>query len=260
MITVRKSEERRYVDVKDQKTWMTFDAENKSDPLQKGYGVLKVLNEEILSPGGGFVLQSEKDMVVVTYVHEGVIVYKAPLEEPTSIEAKEFNKVNVTSNTKQYAFNTSPSDDAEVFQCGFALEDCAEECGDGDPKTKGAKKLFTHAERQGVLRLIASSDGREASLPIQQDIQIYSTFMHSGNHIVHELKPSRSAWLHVVKGKISLESLQLQTGDGAGLTEERSVSFTAKKSAEILLFDLCEAKTGKAKESPDKKLELAKIP
>ena len=256
MIIVRKSEERRYVDVKDQKTWMTFDAENKDDPLQKGFGVLKILNEEILSPGGGFVLHTEKEMVVVTYVHEGVIVYKAPLEEPTSIEAKEFNKVNVEGGTKQYAFNTSPSDDAEVFQCGFGLE----EGGDagGDPKPRGVKKLFTHAERQGVLRLIASSDGREASLPIQQDIRIYSTFMHVGNHVVHELKPGRSAWLHLVKGKISLGSLQLQTGDGVGLTGERSVSFTAKKPSEILLFDLCVSADDKIKEPSDHKLEIAK--
>src|ERR1039458_8221904 len=114
MIIIRKSEDRRYVDVGDQKTWMTFDGENQIDPLRNSFGVLKVLNEEILSPGGGFVFHSVKDMVVVTYVHEGVIVYKAPLEEPAKIEAKEFNKVNVEKDTTQYAFNTSPTEDAQV--------------------------------------------------------------------------------------------------------------------------------------------------
>jgi quercetin 2,3-dioxygenase len=256
MITVKKSEDRLYADLKDQKTWKTFDAENETDSLQNSFGVLKILNEEILSPGGGFILKAEKDMVVVTYVREGVIIYKSPLEEPGTIETKEFKRENADKDTKQYAFNTSETEEAHVFQCGFDLNDCENDCDEDVPKQKGVKKLFTHAERAGVLRLIASSDGRESSLAIQEDVQIYSTFMHEGNHIIHELKPGRSAWLHVVKGKISLDDLRLQTGDGVGLTEERAVSFTAKGPAEILLFDLCESKE-EVKESSKSKLHIA---
>jgi redox-sensitive bicupin YhaK (pirin superfamily) len=254
MITVIKSEDRHYVDVKDQKTWQTFDVENKNDPLKNSFGVLKILNEEILSPGGGFVLRTKKDMVIVTYVREGVIIYKAPLEEPTKLEMKEFGRHNAAKDTTQYAFNTSESEDAHVFQCGFDLEECGDSCEDSSPNPKGVKKLFTHAEREGVLRLIASSDGREASLALKQDILIYSTFTRDGNHIIHELKPGRSAWLHVVKGEILHNDLHLQTGDGVGLTEERSISFTANCPTEILIFDLCESKT-EIKESSKVKMQ-----
>src|SRR5665213_2795511 len=99
MITVIKSEDRHFVDVKDQKTWQTFDAENKPGPFQLSFGVLKILNEEILSPGGGFVFRTKKDMVVVTYVREGVIIYKAPSEEPTILEMKEFGRNNAAKDT-----------------------------------------------------------------------------------------------------------------------------------------------------------------
>jgi len=247
-MTIRKSEERLYLDVKDQKTWMTFDPKNTVDPHQNHFGVLKILNEEILLPGGGFVLRAEKDMIVVTYVRDGVIIYKAPLEEPDTIGTKEFQNARVLNNSSQYAFNTSESEEAHVFQCGFELDDCADNCGPETPKPKSAKKIFTHAERQGVLRLIASKDGKNASLALEQDLQIYSTYLHDGNHMIHELNQGRSAWLHVVKGKILLNGIHLQTGDGIGLTEEKAVSFTAKSPAEILLFDLCESK-GQAKDS-----------
>jgi redox-sensitive bicupin YhaK (pirin superfamily) len=100
------------------------------------------------------------------------------------------------------------------------------------------KKLFTLAERKGILKLIASPDGKEASLKIQQDVQMYSTLIHKGNHMIHELKPGRSAWLHVVKGRILMNELYLQAGDGAGFSGERAVSFTAQEPTEILLFDL----------------------
>jgi len=242
MLTVIKSEDRHYFDAEDQLTWKTFDDENEADPLRNSFGVLKVLNEEILSPGGGFILHTKKDMVIVTYVREGVIIYKSYLDEPMTLETKDFGQNNSDQDTNQYAFNTSESEEAHVFQCGFDAEECADSCAEESPKPKAAKKLFTHAERQGTLRLIASSDGREKSLSLKQDVQIYSTFTRDGNHVVHELKPGRSAWLHVVKGKIFHDDLALQTGDGIGVTEEKSVSFTSKGSAEILIFDLCESK------------------
>jgi len=255
MITIRRSEERRQTGNKDQKTWMTFDWENAADPLQNGFGILKILNEEILPPGSGFILHTHEDMVIVTYVREGVIIYKGPLTEPDFMEAKDFHRISVTPNTKQYAFNVSQSEDANIFQCGFALNECEPTSCEATPKSIGMKKLFTHAERQGTLKLIASSDGRETSLPIGQDVQMYSTYIHTGNHIIHELKPGRKAWLQVVKGQILLGQLHLQAGDGAGLSDEIAISFTAEKPTEILLFDLCARVPTGTKDTPEYKLE-----
>jgi quercetin 2,3-dioxygenase len=240
MIIVIKSEDRRYFDAKDQLTWKTFDDENKTDPTRHSFGVLKILNEEIFSPGGGFILHTKKNMVVVTYVREGVIVYKSYKEEPIKLETKEFGRNNSEKDTNQYAFNTSESEEAHIFQCGFNLGECVGAKEDDGPKPKVFKKLFTHAERQGVLRLIASSDGRDESLSIQQNVQIFSTFAGKGNHIIHGIKPGQSAWVHVVKGEVLLHDKTLKTGDGAGFTQESSLSFTAKCPTELLLFDLCE--------------------
>jgi hypothetical protein len=231
MIIVRKSEERLHIEEKNQKTWMTFDWENESDPLHDGFGVLKILNEEILSPGSGFILHTHKDMVVVTYVSEGMIVYKGPLEEMEPLTSQEVHTSLVTPEAKQYAINISPMEETHVFQSGFTP-------GNGISKKGGAKKLFTYAQRNGILKLVASPDGKEDSLSLRQDVQIYSTFIHKGNHMIHELSPGRSAWLHVVKGQIQLEDFNLTTGDGAGLSLEMSVSFTAQEPTEILLFDL----------------------
>jgi redox-sensitive bicupin YhaK (pirin superfamily) len=252
MITIRRSEERRHIENKNQQTWMTFDWENSADPLQNGFGVLKILNEEILSPGSGFIMHTHKDMVVVTYVPEGMIIYKGLLEEPLVMEGHEFQQISVLSGAKLSAVNLLESEDAHIFQSGFA--------SNGDSaKTKGIKKLFTQAERQGILKLVASPDGREASLPIQQDVQIYSTFIHKGNHMIHELKPGRSSWLHVVKGRILLDGLNLQTGDGAGLSAEVAVSFTAQMPTEILLFDLGGEPPEGLKTGPESERIAAKI-
>jgi redox-sensitive bicupin YhaK (pirin superfamily) len=231
MIVIRKSDERRHIEAKNQKTWMTFDWENKSDPLQNGFGALKILNEELLSPGSGFILHTHKDMVVVTYVHEGMIIYKGPSEKMGPLVAKEFHAADAVPEARQYAIDISPTEDAHIFQSGFSPSG-------GSSKSVGAKRLFTYSQRNGILKLVASPNGKEDSLPLRQDVQIYSTFIHKGNHMVHELSPGRSAWLHVVKGRIQLEGLEMVTGDGAGLSLEMSASFTAREPTEILLFDL----------------------
>lgn len=67
---------------------------------------------------------------------------------------------------------------------------------------------------------------------------MYSGLIHEGTHIIHELGPDRKAWLHVVSGKIQINGYPLQTGDGMGFTEEKSVSFTASEPSSIILFDL----------------------
>jgi redox-sensitive bicupin YhaK (pirin superfamily) len=231
MITVKRSEDRRHVTNESQTTWMTFDLENKADPLQSGFGSLKIFNEEVLSPGSVFILHTHEDMVIVTYVNEGVVICNNPVGKNGLMETGDFLQTNSTSGTRQYALNASPSHDAHVFQSGFTPAAGVLEKG-------GRKKLFTLAERKGILRLIASPDGKEASLKIQQDVQMYSTLIHKGNHMIHELKPGRKAWLHVVKGRIVMNELRLRAGDGAGFSDEMAVSFTAQEPTEILLFDL----------------------
>ncbi len=243
MMTIRRSEERRHIQGKDQQTWMTFDWENEKDPLQKGFGVLKILNEALLSPGTGFVLHTHQDMVVVTYVQEGMIVYKGPLEDSETLHGKEFHTFLSTNAEKQFLINTSPLDESRVFQSGFTPQDGVSPKG---PK----KKLFTYAERNGVLKMIASPDGRDSSLSLEQDVQIYSSFIQKGNHMIHELFPGRSAWLHVVKGNILINGTFLHSGDGAGLSDEITVSFTAQDAAEILLFDLGQPISGEKKSIP----------
>jgi hypothetical protein len=232
MITIRRSAERRHIDTENQKTWMTFDHENQADPLQNGFGALKIFNEEILKPGRTFVLQTQKDMVIVTYLHEGVMVFNRPQQGKSGLmRAGDFHLAETQAGVKQFSLNVSPDDEARLFQSGFAP-------GAGVAEPDGENKRFTLADRKGILKLIASPDGKDDSLKIRQDVEMYSTLIHKGNHMVHELKPGRNAWLHVVKGKIDLADLQLLVGDGAGFSVEIAVSFTAQEPTEILLFNL----------------------
>jgi redox-sensitive bicupin YhaK (pirin superfamily) len=236
MLNVRRSAELRHTGKENQTTWMTFDRENKADRLGDGFGSLKMLNEEILPHGRTIMLHTHthKAMVIVTYVEEGVIIYHGPLERSDMLEEGDFHRINVSPEDHEYNFNAILSGYTHVFQSGFTSDFNSMEPG-------GRKKLFTHADRHGILKLIASPDGRAASLPIQQDVFMYSAVIRAGQHLVHKLNPGRNAWLHVVKGGILANGLHLQTGDGAGFSDESSVSIAAQQATEILLFDLAKS-------------------
>jgi redox-sensitive bicupin YhaK (pirin superfamily) len=95
--------------------------------------------------------------------------------------------------------------------------------------------------------VVASIKARRRSLRIHQDTLAYAALLDAGQHVIHELAEGRSAWLHIVQGQANLGDLLLSVGDGAGITAQRAVSFTAGEESEILLVDLGEARANRAR-------------
>jgi len=230
MLTVRKSEQRRHVQSKSQNTWMTFDPENSVDPLRGGFHALESLNEEQASPEMGL-HPNAGDIDLITYVQEGAILHQDEAGIFGRMEAGEFQRRSASSKMRYQALNGSLIFTAHVFQGGLKPEPLA--CG-----AFSEQKRFYSAERTGTLRLVASQGGKQDSLSLAQDVRVYSSIMLQGSHQVHELEGGRTAWLHVVRGRILLQEESLATGDGVALVDEAAASFTAQESSEILLFDL----------------------
>jgi len=210
---------------------MTFDPERPTDSLYMGFRALESLNEEGLAPGTMYVLQPSRDIEVLTYVREGTVTQMDCWGRTQVLEVGECGRSGVRSGRKHRAANKSFTQHAHAFQCIVASER-------GSPKPRSEQRRFPVAERRGILRLMASSDGKDGSLRMDRDIRIYSSVMEIGHHLIHELAPGRGAWLHVVKGRIQLFDHALRSGDGASFVEEPAVSWTAQESSEILLFDL----------------------
>jgi quercetin 2,3-dioxygenase len=230
MITVRKSEERRHIQSDVQNTWMTFDPENGNDPLCRGFHGLELLNEEHVAPEMGLHPHAEK-IDLITYVREGSLIHQDEAGGLVRWEAGEFQQRNHSSRTRFQAVNGSLTDTAQVFQSGLTPDRPA------SGPSREQKRFYT-AERTGTLRLVASKGGQRASLRLDQDVRVYSSILLLGSHLVHEFEEGRTAWLHVVKGRILFQEQSFQAGDGVAVIDEAAASFTAQEPSEILLFDL----------------------
>lgn len=231
MIVLRRSEERRHVRTRGQDTWRTFDADSPTDPLRKGFRALESFNEEGLAPGVGSLLHLRRDIEILTYVREGTLIHEDTSGRRNVINIGECRRCSAASGTTHRAFNRSLRGKTQAFQCCIIPDR-------EHIQFRPEQKRFPLAERRGMLRLVASPDGEAGSLRIHQDIRVYSSILDPGHHLVHEIAPSRGAWLHVVQGRIRLVDQELRAGDGASLVEEAAVSLTAGEPSEILLFDL----------------------
>jgi len=236
MITVRRSETRRRVRSGTQDTWLTFDPGNEADRFRNGFRTLEALNEEL--PVSEMSLHPHpQDVEIVTYVREGTLVHQDLAGALNHLGAGEFQRTSARRRIRHRVINGSLLNPAHVFQSCITP--------DGSELEPGSEqKRFPVVDREGVLRLVASPDGRVGSLCIQQDVRMYSSILLIGHHLIHELHPGRAAWLHVVKGRVLLkgrtllQDQRLGTGDAAAVENERAVSFTAEVPSEILLFDL----------------------
>jgi quercetin 2,3-dioxygenase len=236
MITVRRAMERSHDRSTSQERWSTFGASTGADPFVDRFWSLEILDEIRLAPCARIACDSRHAAEIVTYVHEGVLAFEDSMGHASVLQASEFQRVTSGRHLRHSKMNPSRTDWAHFYQIWLHSSDT-------DLEPEHAQKRFTVAERRAGLCVVASLDARGGSLHVQHDALICSALLDPGQHLVRDLSLGRGAWLHVVRGEISLGDNVLTTGDGAGITAERPVSFTARQNSEILLIELGESQS-----------------
>jgi len=230
MITLRKAGDRGHANHGWLDTHFTFSFADYYDPQHMGFRALRVINDDTIAGGGGFGEHPHRDMEIITCVLSGALEHKDSMGNGRIIRPGEFQYMAAGTGVTHSEFNPSPTEPVHLLQIWIL------------PDRKGVKpayaeKSFARAA-SGKLYLAASKSGRDGSIPINQDADVFVGKLAAGDKISHTLKPGRHAWLHVADGDVELNGLLLAAGDGAALSEESVVKLTGKSQAQILLFDL----------------------
>jgi redox-sensitive bicupin YhaK (pirin superfamily) len=200
------------------------------DPAHMGFRALRVINDDRVAPGGGFPTHGHADMEIVSYVLEGALEHKDSIGTGSVIRPGDVQRMSAGTGVRHSEFNASRSEPVHFLQIWIL------------PDRRGHKpgyeqKAFSDAERQGRLRLVASPDGREGSVTLHQDVALYAALLDEGEKASLTLGAGRHAWVHVARGSVTLNGKKLGEGDGAALTDERTVSLDGH-GGEVLVFDL----------------------
>jgi hypothetical protein len=224
MLTLRRHAERRHIKNGKRDSWLSF------QPTEN-FGLLTALNEILVPPGGVSAPFPGEEAEMLSYTHKGALAQEDSTGNSGVVHAGEFQHISVGCRIRHKETNPSRSDWAHVFRIHLPPSEVGLDCA-------REQKHFPAALRHNVLCAVASPDGRKGSLRLFQDARIYSSLLDPGHHLVHELMPGRSAWLHVILGEVDLQDIVLTQGDGVGITAEPSVSMTAVEDTEVLLVDL----------------------
>lgn len=233
MIALRRDHERHRVRHQGGEAWLTF--ARPGSAASDAFGALVRFEEDRLPPGASMPDVPPGDMEVLTYVREGALVRVQVAGSTTFIHPGEFHRASGPPRGRTKVARTQS---AHLFRTWLSASTGV---ATTHPDRAGEEqRRFSAAERHGLLCVVASPDARHGSLRLHADAVVFSAILETGQHLVHELVHGRSAWLHIIRGSVGLADVELRAGDGAGLAGERSVSFTARDPAEILLLDLGE--------------------
>ncbi len=232
MIEIRRSEERGHANHGWLDSHFTFSFADYYDPRHMGFRALRVINDDLVKGRAGFGMHPHQDMEIITYMLDGALAHKDSMGNGSTIRPGEVQRMTAGTGIRHSEFN--PGDEtAHLLQIWLL------------PRERGLtpsydQKFFSGDAKTGKLALIASPDGRDGSMRIEQDTRLYASWLTTGESVRHELAPGCHAWLQVARGSVKLGDQTLNEGDGAALSEESAVVIEGQTDAgaEFLLFDL----------------------
>jgi redox-sensitive bicupin YhaK (pirin superfamily) len=231
MIEVRRSNERGHGDHGWLDSRHTFSFADYHDPEFMGYGPLRVINEDRVQPGQGFGTHGHRDMEIISYVLEGALEHKDSMGNGSVLRPGFVQRMTAGTGVRHSEFNHSPAELVHFLQIWVIPDQAGLAPG-------YEEREFADAEKQGALRLIASRDGRDGSVVLHQDVDLYASLLEAGDELVHEARPGRKTWIQLVRGEIDVNGETLRAGDGAALVDEERIAIRGAASAELLLFDM----------------------
>jgi len=231
MLTLRKSEDRGQADHGWLQSRFSFSFAEYQDPKHVHFGPLRVINDDYIAPGQGFGTHGHKDMEIVTYVLEGAVAHKDSLGNAGNIVPGEVQRMSAGTGIRHSEFNPNADQRTHLLQIWIIPNRT------GGPASY-EQKFYDAADKRGKLRLVASPDGANGSVTIQQNARMFAGLFDGAESATHDVAAGRQVYVHIARGSVHVNGTALSEGDAAMLVNESRVAINDGTQAEVLLFDL----------------------
>ena len=232
MLRIRRADERGRTDFGWLDSRHSFSFGHYYDPAHMGFGPLRVINDDRVTPGAGFPTHPHGDMEIISYVLDGALAHKDSLGTGSVIRPGDVQRMTAGTGIRHSEFNASKTEPVHFLQIWIV------------PEAEGLapsyeQKSYPAEDKRGTLRLVASRDGREGSVTVHRDVDLYATLLGEGDRTRHTFRPGRAGWLQVARGTATVNDVQLYPGDGVAIEAIDDVAITGTSAdTEVLLFDL----------------------
>ncbi|MCM5570384.1 pirin family protein [Burkholderiaceae bacterium FT117] len=231
MVEFRRGRERGYADHGWLKSFHSFSFAGYHDPAHMGFGALRVINEDRIEPGTGFGTHGHRDMEILSYVLDGELAHRDSMGNGSVIRPGDVQRMSAGTGVMHSEFNHSATGQTHFLQIWII------------PGQQGIapgyeQKHFEPAARRGRLALVASPDGAAGSVTVHQDARLHAGLFDAAERATLEVAPGRQVYVHLARGRLSVNGYPLEAGDAAKFTGETRFEFADGQGAEVLVFDL----------------------
>jgi quercetin 2,3-dioxygenase len=231
MIYLRKSHDRGFADHGWLKSYHSFSFANYYDPEYMGWGNLRVINDDYIEAGRGFGEHSHRNMEIITYLISGQLAHKDSLGNIKTINPGEVQRMSAGKLVVHSEFNSAKDDITHLLQIWI------------EPNIKNLEpsyeqKTIPQPSKEGKLVLIASSNKTDTSVLIHADASLYAGIFDQDQETSLSLNLNRKAYIHLIRGELKVNDIQLKSGDALMLENEPLLNISKGSAAEVLVFDL----------------------
>jgi len=233
VLKLRKAEDRGLSKLSWLHSLHTFSFNNYYDPAHNNFGVLRVINEDRVKAGKGFGTHRHKNMEIISYVLDGELEHKDSMGNGSIIRPGDVQRMSAGRGVSHSEFNHSKRKEVHFLQIWFL------------PERRGVQpsyqqKNFSVKERNGKFRLVASREGRQGSVSLNQDVDMSVALLDNGQDQSYHLKQDRKAWIHIAKGRVTVNNIRMKAGDGLAVDNVDKLIFDNASGAQIIIFDMKE--------------------
>ncbi len=231
MIVIRKSNERGDANHGWLKSKHTFSFADYYDPKHMGFRTLRVINEDRIEGGTGFGKHSHRDMEIISYIKNGALKHKDSMGNETVIVPGEVQILSAGTGITHSENNYKTDDITHFFQIWISPNKT-------ELKPSYGQKNFDNELNSKQLVLVVSEDGREGSIKINQDADMYISRLKKEDELVYKLKPGRGIWIQILEGSLEINGKKVSTGDAISIEKTSDIKIIASDKSELILFDL----------------------
>jgi redox-sensitive bicupin YhaK (pirin superfamily) len=230
MIQTRKSNDRGHANHGWLDSFHTFSFADYYDPEHTHFRSLRVINEDRVAPKMGFGMHPHRDMEIISYVLDGALRHRDSMGNTAVMRSGDVQRISAGSGITHSEVNDSDSESVHFLQIWIMPDH-------KNAKPAYAEKSFAKIEA-GQLHLVTSKTGRNGSMPINQDADLYLAKLKQGESVTHAFAAGRNGWLQVIDGELEANGKMLVSGDASAVSKEDVLTISAVKPAHFLLFDL----------------------
>lgn len=237
MLNIRYANERGPSNLGWLKSMHTFSFAGYYDPRHMGFESLRVINDDKVIPGAGFGTHPHNNMEIISYVLDGALEHKDSMGNGSVIKSGDVQRMSAGTGVTHSEYNHSKSEGVHFLQIWFL------------PKKRNVKpsyeqKMFEREDKLGKLKLVVSPTGRDGSVSINQDVDMYAGILENKKQsFTHKVKKNRKAWVHIAQGTLEVNGEKVSVGDGIAVNGGETLEFDNAKKAEVIIFDMALMKT-----------------